>query len=204
MRRLELWLATSLLRLLVQWLPKQDQTETLRYWVADGQAEEHPFWEAIKMIPPAWRMRQPYAPDPQDEIKVALFDRISLASSCVLGHSLSVFLLITVVPGLLFSPSPEFLQWTLRAALMVVFLQWLLRHGLDVDIPWLRGTSGGSLVMFSAVVGPILILTLIPGTNQAANSLVLGWTYAVLTWDSFWGVKRPLRKKGFIRLFKHR
>ena len=202
MRRIELWLAVRLLGLLVQWLPKQEQKETLWFWVADGQAEKHPFLEALKMITPAWRMRQPYAPDPQDEMKVALFDRISLASSCVLGHALSAFLIFTIVLGLLLSPSADFLSWSLRAAVIVVFLQWLLRHGLDVDFPWLRGSSGGSLVMFSAVVGPIVMLTLIPGTDQTANSLVFGWTYIVLTWDSFWGVKRPLRKKGFIRLFR--
>lgn len=201
MNNLERHLAERLLTQLVELLPPEDRDTSLRDWIADGQAERHPLTEALKMIPAAWNLRQPYQVDPADEVPVARRDRVNLALLRLGAHLLSGFLILTILLILLANPTPLPWVWCLEAAMLVTFMQWLVRRGLDWDSPWLRGTAAGSLVLLSVTLGPMLTLTLIPGSNPGANVLVFCWFMLVMTWDAYWSVQRPLRKKGAARLF---
>lgn len=62
----------------------------------------------------------------------------------------------------------------------------------------MRTTRAGSGVLLSVTVLPIVVLTLIPGSNPLWNGVVFLWCTTVMTWDACWGVHRSLRKRGVL------
>lgn len=192
-------LLVAILTLWTQLLPIAERASKRRDWIADCQADPHPIRQALLMLPGIWAMREPFQVQDRDLVQPARSDRALLGLARLQVFLISMFVgssaLVVALTG---AWTPEVIRWLLGASLFLVFSRWLCWHGLDRDLPWVRATRAGSGVLLSVTVLPILVLTLIPGSNPLWNAMGFLWCGTVMTWDAYWGVHRPLRKRGLL------
>ena len=194
---MNLLLFTALLRVITRLLPSDRQERYLNQWLADYDVAPRPFWSALSFLPAAFRMRAPFEVKPEDVTPIHLLDRLLLAQ----GQLVWGFVAFTFVTYLLFllafnGWSQDSLRWLAGAGMFLIYAGGLIRTGLGVDLPWLRMTRAGSLIQFCLGIGALVTIGLEPPQWLGSTALLVLFT--LWTWTGYWGVRRPLKKRGFL------
>lgn len=191
------WLFTYLLRAVTRLLPADRRDDYLCDWLADHDVEPRSFLHALTYLPAACRMRAPFEVGPQDVARVHLLDRFLLVQGkLVWGFFaftfVSLFLTLLVFGGW----TADHVLWLTGAAMFLIYSGGLVRTGWSIDLPWLRMTRIGSSLQLFLVLGSLVIIAQQP--TSLARSAALLTIYTVLTWTAYWGVHRPLKKRGLL------
>lgn len=188
-------LLTHLLRAITRLLPPDRRDEYLRDWLAEYDAEPYPFLKALSFLPAAYRMRAPFEVRPEDVARVHLLDRFFLAQGKVVWSFVAFTFVSLLFMLLAFGGwTPEHTTWFIGAAMFLISSGGLIRTGWGVDLPWLRMTRAGSFIQLFLVLGSFTVIAHEPPQWVGAAALLT--VYTVLTWTAYWGVHRPLRKRG--------
>lgn len=196
------WLVVRLLTFMCSLLPEDRRAQHLHDWITESLRTEHPLRYAISFLPAALRMRAPYEVRPEDEVPVRRSDRFQLALTRFWVVSLGVLLVLLDLTLLLLGTGvladEQLVRWMVGAHMMLGLAYGLAWFGLGADWPWLRTTRLGSAIMLVVAVWPFIWLWLGRGQMPSTAGLMF-WvfsTFTLMTWDAYWGVKRPLRKRG--------
>lgn len=191
------WLLTLLLRAITRLLPADRRDEYLRDWLAEYDAEPYPFLKALSFLPAAYHMRTPFEVRPEDVTRVHPLDRLLLAQgkfiwAFVAFTFVSLLLLLLVSGGW----TPDSMTWLISAAMFLIYSGGLIRSGWGVDFPWLRMTRAGSFIQLILVLGSFTVIANEPPHWVGSGALLT--IYTVWTWTAYWGVHRPLKKRGLL------
>ncbi|GGK38998.1 hypothetical protein GCM10008955_36070 [Deinococcus malanensis] len=80
--------------------------------------------------------------------------------------------------------------------MFLIYAVGLVRTGFGIDLPWLRMTRAGSLLQLSLAIGALAVMAQEP--PKAVRSTALLLLFTLWTWTGYWGVRRPLRKRGLL------
>jgi len=169
----------------------------LNDWLADYDHTPRFFLHALTFLPAAFRLRAPFEVRPEDAVHVQLLDRFLLLQSKVIW-GIASFLFVTYLLTLLILGgwTGDSLRWLASAAIFLVYAGGLIRTGLGVDLPWLRMTRLGSFLQLVLVFGALVVLVHHP--EQFIGKLSLLSIFTLWTWTGYWGMHRPLKKRGFL------
>lgn len=194
---MNLVLLTLLLRAITRLLPTDRQERFLHDWLAEYDREPRPFLHALTYLPAAFRMRAPFEVRPEDVTRVHPLDRLLLAQGkAIWGFAAFTFVTYLLTLLLLGGWTGDSTRWLISAAMFLIYAGGLVRTGFGVDLPWLRMTRLGSFLQFAAVIGALALLAHEPPRPVATLSLLTIFT--LWTWTGYWGVHRPLKKRGFL------
>lgn len=191
------WLLTHLLRAITRLLPPDRRDEYLRDWLAEYDAEPYPFPKALSYLPAAYHMRAPFEVRPEDVTRVHPLDRFLLAQGKFVWGFIA-FVFVSFLPLLIDSGNwtMEHVTWLIGAAIFLISAGGLIRTGWGIDFPWLRMTRAGSFIQLFLVFGSFAVIGNEP--PQWVGGAALLTVYTVLTWTAYWGVHRPLKKRGLL------
>ena len=198
------WMTHRLLSGLSTWLPEETRETFFEHWSEDTERQPSPFLHALTYVPAAFYMRGPHMVRPEDVVPISRGHRLLLGF--FKGYAaLMIFLLAfvdaswLVFTGMrLSSPTPFPGSMLLSFHLLGFFLYALCWHGLGQDWPWLRMTRPGSALMLLSASWLIVLMGLgyTPPVWMTVTWVIGNTT--LWTWDAYWGVKRPLKKRGIL------
>ncbi|MFN3336832.1 MAG: hypothetical protein ACK42I_04940 [Thermomicrobium sp.] len=191
------WLLTLLLRAITRLLPTDRRADYLRDWLAEYDAEPYPFLKALSFLPAAYHMRTPFEIRPEDVTRVHPLDRFFLAQGKIIWGFVACTFVSLLFMLLAFGGwTAEHKTWFISSAMFLIYSGGLIRTGWGVDLPWLRMTRCGSFIQLFLVIGSLTVIANEPAQGVSAAALLT--VYTVLTWTAYWGVHRPLRKRGLL------
>lgn len=191
------WLLTHLLRAITRLLPSDRRDGYLRDWLAEYDAEPSCFLRALSFLPAAYHMRAPFEVRPGDVTRVHPLDRFLLAQGKVIwGFFAFTFMFLLLVLLAFGGWTFDHVTWFISAAMFLIYAGGLVRTGWGVDVPWLRMTRAGSFIQLAVVLGAFTVIA--NGPSQLVGSAALLTIYTVWTWTAYWGVHRPLKKRGLL------
>lgn len=190
-------LLTFVLRTITGLLPADRRDQYLHDWLAEYDAEPRPFLHALSFLPAAYQMRAPFEVRPGDVTRVHLLDRFMLAQGKFIW-AFAAFVFITYLLALLAFGgwTHDSLNWLIGAVMFLIYAGSIVRTGFGVDLPWLRMTRAGSFIQLSLAVSALAVLVQDP--PKALGSAALLLLFTLWTWTGYWGVRRPLKKSGFL------
>jgi hypothetical protein len=188
---------TEVLLRLSHALAAPDRKDRLQEWREECQDVKHPIAHAAGFVRNAVQSHPPFNPSTL-ELATALPSDIKILRNLKLTIVLLAVTLVFMV-GLLMlvGPTDTTTLWFVRAGALLGIAAIAIWTGFRQDIPWLRATRAGSGIMLTFVFLPPLLLTVLHvwplwGGTWIATSFIL------MTWDSYWSVQRPLKRRGLI------
>lgn len=191
-------LLTELFLRIAVYVAADDRKDRLLEWRDECRDVDRPALHALRFIRSAARSHPPFDANmhalPQPNISDVKSLHSLRRSLILFGIGLVFLSLLLTLDGL----SSSDLLWMLRLALPLSVLIAASFTGCGQDVPWLRATRPGTaLILVFLLIMPLVILAL-----HAWSLLGVTWfTFALIlmAWDTYWSVKRPLRRRGLLR-----